>query len=65
MVESREAGRSLIKKEKSAGRRTDFCENLDGLERSDFCDFDKSRKRACQKGKMESKEQSKEGDQPK
>ena len=29
-------------------------EHLDGLERSDFCDFDKPRKRASQKEKMES-----------
>ena len=40
-------------------------EHLDGLERNDFCDFDKPHKRACQKGKIESKEQSKEGGQPK
>ena len=30
-----------------------------------FCDFDKPQKRAYQKGKMESNEQSKEGDQSK
>ena len=34
-------------------------EHLDGLQRSDFCDFDKPQKRAYQKGKIESNEQSK------
>ena len=38
---------------------------LDGLGRNGFCDFDKPQKRACQKGKIESNEQSKEGGQPK
>ena len=63
--ERREAGKLLMKKEKSTGPRTDLAEHLDGLERNDFCDFDKPRKRACQKGKIESNEQSKEGGQPK
>ena len=40
-------------------------EHLDGLERSDFCDFERPHKRAYQKGKIESIEQSKEGGQPK
>ena len=40
-------------------------EHLDGLERNDFCDFDKPHKRAYQKEKTESNEQSKEGGQPK
>ena len=39
-------------------------EHLDGLERNDFGDFDKPCKRAYQKAKMESNEQSKEGGQP-
>ena len=41
-----------------------FAEHLDGLERSDFGDFDKPRKRAYQKGKIEFNEQSKEESQP-
>ena len=40
-------------------------EHLDGLERSNVCDFDKPRKRVYQKGKIEFNEQSKEGGQPK
>ena len=40
-----------------------LAEHLDGLERNGFCDFEKPRKRACQKGKIESNEQSKEGGQ--
>ena len=40
-------------------------EHLDGLVKNDFCDFDKSHKRACQKEKIESNEQSKEGGKPK
>ena len=59
--EGREAGRSLMKREKSTGPKTDPC----GLESNDFRDFDKPRKRAHQKGKIESNEQSKEGGQPK
>ena len=47
------------------GQEQIFAEHLDGLERSDFCDFDKLRKRACQKAKIESNEQSKEGGRPK
>ena len=42
-----------------------LAEHLDGLEMNDFCDFDKPRKRAYQKGKIESNEQSKVGGQPK
>ena len=58
MKESSEAGRSLIKREKSTGHERILEEHLDGLERSDFCDFDKPRKRAYQKGKIRSNEQS-------
>ena len=54
-----------MKREKSTGSRTDPCEHLDGLERSDFCDFGKPRKHAYQKGKIESNKQSEEGGQPK
>ena len=42
--EGREVGRSSIKREKSAGPRKILVEHHDGLERSDFCDFDKPRK---------------------
>ena len=60
--EDREAGKSLMKTEKSTRPRTD---PYNGLERNDFCDFDKPRKRAYQKGKTEPNEQSKKGGQPK
>ena len=64
--EGREAGRSLMKREKKVqGQERMLAEHLDGLERSGFCDFDKSNKRAYQKGKIKSNEQSKEGGQPK
>ena len=36
-------------------------EHLDGFESNDFCDFDRPQKRAYQKGKIESNEQSNEG----
>ena len=52
--EGREAGRLLMKREKSTGPRT---EHLDGFQTDDFCDFDKPRKRTYQKGKIESNEQ--------
>ena len=42
-----------------------LAEHLDGLERNDFSDFDKPRKRVYQKRKIESNEQSKEEGQPK
>ena len=54
-----------MQREKSTGPRTDPWERLNGLERNDFCDFEKPHKRACQKEKIESNEQSKEGGQPK
>ena len=42
-----------------------LAKDLDGLERNDLCDLvDKSCKHACQKGKVVSNEQSKEGRQP-
>ena len=62
--EGTEAGRSLMKR-KVQGQERILAEHLDVLERNDFCDFDKPRKRACQKGKIESNEQSKQGGQPK
>ena len=46
------------------GQERILVEHLDGLERNDFCDFDKPRKRACQKGKIESNERNKKGGQP-
>ena len=39
-------------------------EHLDRLKRNDLSDFDRLHKRACQKEKIESNEQSKEGGQP-
>ena len=63
--EGREAGRSSMKREKSTGQERIIAEHLDGLGKNDFCDFDKSRKYAYQKRKIESHDQSKEGDQPK
>ena len=63
--EGREAGRSLIKREKSTGPRTDPCGTLRRTRKERFCDFDKPHKRNYQKEKIESDEQSKEGGQPK
>ena len=40
-------------------------EHLDGHERNNFCDYEKSHKRAYQKGWIESNERSKEESQPK
>ena len=54
-----------MKREKSTGQKWILAEHLDGLERKGFCDFDKPQKRAYQKEKIESNEQSKEGGQPK
>ena len=42
-----------------------LAEHLDGLERNDFCDFDKPHKRAYQKEKIESNDQSKKEGQSK
>ena len=50
----REPRTSLMKREKVPSQERIIGEHLDGLDRSDFCDFEKPRKRACQKGKMES-----------
>ena len=62
----RQRGRKIIdEKRKVQGQERIFAEHLDGLERNDFCDFEKLLKRACQKGKIESNEQSKEGGQSK
>ena len=58
--EGRNAGRSLIPSQERI-----LVEHLDGLERNDFCEYEKSCKRAYQKGKIESHKQSKEGGQPK
>ena len=54
-----------MKREKEQDQERILAGHLDGLERSEFCDFDKPRKRAYQKGKIEFNEQSKEGGQPK
>ena len=50
---------------KQEGQERILAEHLNGLEGNDFCDFDKPRKHAYQKGKIESNEQSKKGGQPK
>ena len=52
-------------KRKVQGQERILAKHFDGLERSGFCDFDKPHKRAYQKGKIESSEQSKEGGQSK
>ena len=54
-----------MKREKKQGEERVLVEHLDGLKRSEFGDFAKPRKRTCQKEKIESIEQSKEGDQSK
>ena len=62
----RQRGRKIINEERKAqGQERILAEHLGGLERNDFCDFDKPPKHAYQKGKIESNEQSKEGGQPK
>ena len=66
MEGGREAGRSLMKKDRKVqGQKRILAEHLDRLEKNDFCDFDKPRKRACQKIKIESNEQRNEESQPK
>ena len=62
--EGREAGRSLMKRKVQAQEQI-LAKHLDGLQRNDFCDFDKQHKCTYQKGKIESNEQNKEGGQPK
>ena len=52
-------------REKSTGQKWVITEHIDGLEMSDFCEFEKPRKRAYQKEKIESNKQSKEGGEPK
>ena len=47
--EGREAGRSLMKREKSTEQEQILAEHVDGLERSEFCDFDNPRNRTGQK----------------
>ena len=54
----------IIDEERKVQERI-LTEHLDGLEWSGFCDFEQPNKRACQKGKIEPNEQSKEGGQPK
>ena len=66
--EGREAGRSLMKREKSTRPRTDTCGTprpRNTFEISNCCDFEKPRKHAYQKGKIKPNEQSKVGGQPK
>ena len=45
---------------KVQGKERILTEHLDRLERNNFCDFDKPRKRAYQKEKIESNEQRRE-----
>ena len=59
--ERRQRSRKIINEE----RERILVEHLDRLKRSGFCDFERPHKRAYQKGKIESNEQSKEGGQPK
>ena len=63
----RQRGRKIIneEREKYWAQERILAEHLDGLERIDFCDFDEPHKRAYQKEKIESNEQSKEEGQPK
>ena len=65
MEEGREAGKPLMKREKIQSQERILAKHHDGLERNEFCDFDKPCKRVYQKGKIEPNEQSKEGGQPK
>ena len=53
------------REKKVQGQERILAEHLGRLERNNFCDFDKPRKRDYQKGKIESNKQSKEGGQPK
>ena len=55
----------MNRERKVQGQERILAEHLDGHETNDFCDFEKPYKRAYQKGKIESNEQSKEGGQPK
>ena len=51
-----------MKKRKAQVQEWILVKHLDGVEKSDFCNFEKSRKCAFQKEKIDSNEQSKEGD---
>ena len=64
MEEDREAGRLLMGRKVQEQERI-LAVHLDGLEKNDFCNFEKPDKRAYHKGKLRSNEQSKEGGQPK
>ena len=54
-----------MKREKGTGPGTSPCGTPRRTGKNDFCDFDRTQKRAYQKEKIESNEQSKEGGQPK
>ena len=57
----RQRSRKIIDEERKVlGQEWIYVKHLDGLERSDFCNFDKLRKHAYYKGKIEFNEQSKE-----
>ena len=51
----------IEERRKVQGQKRILVEHLDGLESNDFCDFDKPQKRAYQKEKIKSIEQSKDG----
>ena len=54
--------KKIIDEEKKVhGQERILAEDLDGLERNDFCDFEKPRKRAYYNKKIEYNHQSKEG----
>ena len=55
----------MNRERKVQGQERILSEHPNGLERNNLCNFDKPQKCACQKEKIESSEQSKEGGQPK
>ena len=58
--ERRQRNRKIIDEERRVqGQERILAKHLDRFERNDFCDFDKPRKHACQKGKIESNKRSK------
>ena len=52
--------KNLLTKIEVQGQKQILAKHLYGHERSDFCDFDKLRKHAYQKGKVEPNQQSKQ-----
>ena len=64
-ADGRQSKKIIDEEKKVQGQEQILAKHLDGIEKSNSCDFDKPRKRAHQKGKVESNEQSKEGGHPK